>query len=298
MNLKLRHRELCKSEGREIELRQAIRINTLKISEKDCVKRLREKDVTLKKIDFLKTGYFADAEFTLASMPEYLQGYFYIQEAASQLPAEILNPREKDTVIDMCASPGSKTTHIAQQMNNKGVLIALDLGARINKLKNNLQRLGIKNCIVYNQDARFFEYKADKILLDAPCSGNYTVEDNWYEKRNIDDIKSCARTQKELLSKAIKNLKPGGILVYSTCSLEPEENEFVVDWALSRFDVKLEKIKIGVGDRGITKFKNENIELSEELKKTVRLWPSKTGTQGFYIAKLRKLGEKNEKYPK
>ena len=282
MNFKERHE---KSQGpiEFNELKPAIRISNLKLPKKEILDRLKERGISLMKIPFLKDGYFANADFSLGSTIEYLQGHYYLQEAASQIPVEILQPNSSDNVLDMCASPGSKTTQLANLMRNKGTVVALDISTpRINKLSNNLERMGIKNTIVYKMDARFAEFNEefDKILLDAPCSGNYLIEKNWYDKRNLDDIKACARTQKELITNAASLLKKGGELVYSTCSLEPEENETIIEWALSNLPLKLQKINFPIGESGISK--------NAELKKSLRLWPNKTQTQGFFVAKLKK----------
>ena len=275
----------------EVKLRKAIRINTLKISEEELVKRLKKKKVKLEKIPFLQNGYFYESDFSLASTPEYLQGYFYIQDAASQLPPEILNPKPQEKVLDMAASPGGKSTHLAQLMNNEGVIVALEENkARIQSLLNNLERLSIKNTVVIKKDARFtydLGIKFDKVLLDAPCGGSFCVEPEYFKKRTKQDLESRSRLQKELLRAAYLCLKKNGELVYSTCSLEPEENELVLDSFLEEYkDMKLEEIKKRIGDEGITTFNNNKI--NKDLKKTKRLWPHKTGTDGFFVAKLRK----------
>ncbi len=299
MDLKKRHVELCKTERgynlEESDRRQVIRINTLKVNEEDVVKRLKSKDVRLEKVNGLNHAYYADSEFSLSSMPEYLFGYFYIQEIASQYAPLVLNPKSTDIVLDMCASPGSKTTQIAQMMDNKGNIVALDIGIRINKLKNNLERMGVENTIVIKSDARFFEAKIknsndkilfDKILLDAPCSGNYVIEKDWFNKRTIEDVKGCSIEQRDLIRNAVKNLKDDGILVYSTCSLEPEENEFVIDWAIKKFGLKCLDTGLKIGDSGLTQVEEKVLDSS--ISKCRRFWPSKTGTQGFFVGKLQK----------
>ena len=266
----------------EIKLKESIRINTLKIDQNTLVKRLKNKEITINKISFLNNGFYTDADFSLSSTEEYLLGYYYIQEAASQIVSEILNPKENELVLDMCSAPGSKTTHLSQLMNNKGTIIALDNHQkRIEALKNNIERLGCENIIVYRKDAKYADdlnLEFDKILLDAPCSGNFLIEKDWFEKRNIEGIEKNAYEQKKLIAKAIKILKNNGTLIYSTCSLEPEENENVIEYALNNFNIQLEKIDINIGDPGIT----------EKTKLCKRFWPNKTNTQGFFIAKIKK----------
>ena len=272
----------------DVKIKNALRVNTLKSNEKEVIDRLNAK---LTKILFLKNGYYYESEFSMAATPEHLQGYYYLQEAASQLPAEILEPKETDLVLDMCASPGSKTTQLAMLMNNKGKIIALDSeNVRLPKLQNNLERCGVTNTITYKKDARYVQdlgLKFDKILLDAPCSGNFAIEPDWFLERKLEDVKVLVKTQRQLLQAAIDVLKPGGILVYSTCSLEPEENELNINWLLNEYkDVELEKIEIDMGDPGLTKAFGK--EINPGLAKCRRFWPHKTNTQGFFIAKIKK----------
>ena len=247
--------------------KQSIRVNTLKIDEKELVSRLAKKRVELEKIKWLDYGYEINkTPFNLVSSPEYLQGYFFIQDSASQLPVKILDPKMGEAVLDCCAAPGAKTTHIAQYMQNKGKIIALEMNkARIFALTNNLERLGIKNTLTYNMDARKTEELGlmfDKILVDAPCSGNFTQEKDWFQKRKIEDIIQNTKKQKNILKSALNCLKTNGIMVYSTCSLESEEDEEIVQWLADNFDVKIES--------------------------QTKLWPHINKTQGFFAAKIKK----------
>jgi len=275
----------------ETQIKKSLRVNTLKISEAKLVKRLEKKGVKLEKIKYLKNGYYYESEFSLGSTPEYLQGYYYLQEAASQLPVSVLNPVPGDIVLDMAAAPGSKTTQISQMMNNEGVVLALDIDKRrLLSLVSNLERLSAKNVVIYRLNARKADklgIKFDKILLDAPCSGNFCVEKEFFSKRTVKDFEMKAETQKRLLETAVNCLKEGGTLVYSTCSLEPEEDELVIDWLLNKYPyLKLEEINIDVGLQGLTKIFNNSV--NEEIKKTKKLWPHLSGTEGFFIAKIRK----------
>lgn len=286
-----RYQELgcsCKA----VKLKDSLRINTLKIEEKEVVSRLKTLKIRLTKIPYADNGYFYESKFSLASTTEYLNGYIYIQESASQLPAKILDPKPGEIVLDMTASPGSKTTQMAAMMDNKGTIIAIDNDSRrLLSLRNNLERCGVKNTILYKKDARFimdFNKEFDKVLLDAPCSGNYVIEEKFFQIKNIQGIMERSRVQKELLRAAVKVLKKDGILVYSTCSLEPEEDEMNIDWLLSKYpEMKLEETGLDVGEPGLVKVFGK--KLNPELKKTRRFWPEKTGTEGFYIAKLRKI---------
>ncbi|MBI4141525.1 RsmB/NOP family class I SAM-dependent RNA methyltransferase, partial [Candidatus Woesearchaeota archaeon] len=205
---------------KEIILKKSIRVNTLKISHEKFVERMKAIGVKLTKIPFLRDGYYAEAPFSLGAITEYLIGDYYLQEAAAQLPVELLNPQQTDTVLDMCAAPGGKTTQISQLMNNKGTIVAVEYKEhRLISLCANLERIGTENVIVLKTNAVNLlksQLRYDKILLDAPCSGNYATDKTWFNKRTLQGIHTSQKIQRELLKTAIKLLKPQGILVYST----------------------------------------------------------------------------------
>lgn len=269
-------------------VKPTLRINTLKINKKELISRLKKKGVKLEDVLFLKHGFYFESDFSLGATPEYLLGYYYLQEAASQLPPIVLDPKEGELVLDMAAAPGSKTTYLAQLMNNKGKIYACDSNSlRLRSLQNNLERLGVTNTIIFRRDARFIDdldLSFDKILLDAPCSGNFCVNPNYYIQRTLQDINMMAEKQKQLVKTAFKLLKKEGVLVYSTCSLEPEENEMIVDYALS-LGFKLEDTGLNIGDPGFSEVFGLKLK---DMSKTRRFWPHKHDTEGFFIAKLRK----------
>ncbi|MCX6709733.1 MAG: NOL1/NOP2/sun family putative RNA methylase [Candidatus Woesearchaeota archaeon] len=274
----------------ESELKQSIRVNTTKIKTEELIRRLEKKGVSFERIPFVSYGFFYRSRFSLGSTSEYLMGYYYLHEAASMLPVIVLDPKEDELVLDMCAAPGSKTTQLSQLMNNNGIIIAVDKNKeRIAALMNNLERLGCSNVFVFNEDALKFSphLKFDKILLDAPCSGNYATDRSWFAKRDLPGIKNNSETQKKLIEKAFSLLKENGALVYSTCSLEPEEDEEVVDFALKNFSFHLEETGLSTGSPGVTSFEGKDFDNS--LKLSRRLWPFKAKTQGFFIAKLRRF---------
>ena len=276
---------------KEVKILKAIRINTVKIPEKELGKRLAAENVELEKIDFLDSSYLVKkSRFSMGSSPEHLQGYYYVQEAASQLPVQVLNPNENEKVLDMAASPGGKTTQISQYMNNNGILIAVEKERhRINAIKNNIERMGVKNCIVYNMnalDVGKLGMEFDKILLDAPCSGSFITDPKWFDKKSVRGFHERQELQKQLLEAGISVLKKNGILVYSTCSLEPEENEEVIDWALANLPVKLEKIDLKVGIPALPEFQSK--KFGKDLNKCIRIVPYDNNTQPFFIAKLTK----------
>lgn len=290
MRILQRYKELgFEFKPENVVIKDALRINTLKIKEESLIQRLKEKKVTLQKISFLKHGYYYKANFSLGATPEYLQGYYYLQEAASQLPVEALMPEPGELVLDMAAAPGSKTTQIAQWMQNKGRIIALDSdNNRIKSLENNLERLSVTNVSIIKKDARFVDdlgLMFDRILLDAPCSGNFCIEKDFFKKRTVRDFEDRAKLQIQLLNAAYKVLKKGGVLVYSTCSLEPEENELNIDEFLKQHsDMDLTETGLLIGDPGVTKIFEK--QLNPNISKAIRLWPHKTNTQGFFIAKM------------
>lgn len=278
----------------KVKIAQAIRINTLKIKPEQLLSRMKKENVILIKIPFLDFGYSVQStNFSVGAAPEHLFGYYYVQETAAQIPVQVLNPKKEDVVLDMSAAPGGKTTQIAQYMENEGIIVALDINnMRLFSLRNNIERMGVKDTIIFQKDAKFASdlgIKFDKILLDAPCSGNFVVDSKWFDKRKLEDIKNSAKTQKQLFAAAVEVLKDNGELVYSTCSLEPEENEIVVDWALKEFpELRLEKTDLSIGDEGISE--PFDIKLNKNIKNTRRFWPNKTNTQGFFIAKFKKTG--------
>ena len=268
-------------EFKNIAIRPCIRMNALKNSEEEFKERMNCRKVSLEKVPFLKNGFYVKSKFSPGSTPEYLLGMYYLQEAASQIPVEVLDP--EGVVLDCCAAPGGKTTQIAESAE---AVVALEPNYnRMNSLINNIERMGAGNCIVYNVDARSFEGNFDKVLVDAPCSGNYVTDSKWFEKQSVENFRQRANLQREILAQAFECLRPGGELVYSTCSLEPEEDEMVVDWFLKNFDVKIMPIKT-IGVDGITN--PFGIELEREVRHAKRIWPSLCNTQGFFIAKFRK----------
>jgi NOL1/NOP2/sun family putative RNA methylase len=287
-----RYAQLGEKVPQAVTLRQSLRVNTLRATVKQVLERLGEHNVKLEKIPWLKHGYAVEqSAFSLGACTEFLHGYFYLQEAAAQIPAEILAPKSGEFVLDCCAAPGGKTTQIAQLMQNKGAVIALEKKPhRILSLRNNLERCGVSNTAAYHLDAVRADrlgLRFDKVLVDAPCSGNYAGDKDWFAKRTLDDIKKSAQFQKSILKAALGVLKPGGTLVYSTCTLEPEENELNMQWLLGAFDVKLEPVSISIGDPGLTNVFGR--ELDKSIASCRRFWPHKTGTEGFFVAKVRKL---------
>ena len=273
---------------KEAEPKPSIRINTMNFNRDDAVTRLESLGIVLDKIPFLEDGYWiTKTEFSVGATAEYLLGLYSIQEAAAQIPATLFTELEDKTVLDACASPGGKTVQLANLMNNSGVIVALDLKPRkMFALTNQLERSRVTNTAVYNMDAKEaskLNIKFDRVLLDVPCSGNPITDRDWFNKRTMEDVHRNARRQRQILTEAAKVTKDGGEIVYATCSLEPEENEFNIDWAIANLNVKIETIKCH-GEKGLTNVFGK--ELDSFIKKCNRIWPKQT--QGFFVCKLKK----------
>ncbi|MFX0206549.1 MAG: RsmB/NOP family class I SAM-dependent RNA methyltransferase [Candidatus Hodarchaeota archaeon] len=232
--------------------------------------------------------------FNIVSSPEYLTGYFSIQSLTSLIPPKCLQPNLNSLVADLAASPGIKTCLLAQKMENHGTIIAVEKSkSRVAALKANLARMGVWNAIVLNYDATLFpklNTQADHILLDAPCSGTglKTTKDKRIKPRKLKDVFRQAKKQKNLLESAWKQLKPNGTLVYSTCSLEPEEGEVQINEFLERHaeEVKLQPVPFNIGFPGNKT--NWKIPLHHYLKNTKRIFPD-IGCDGFFVAILKKV---------
>lgn len=283
-----RYRELGHNLTGAERTRQAIRVNPLKASNEELVRKLGRVGVKLTRVDFLDHGFYVEgSRFSLGASFEYLLGLYSLQEAAAQFPVKVLGPRSGDIVLDMCAAPGGKTTQIAAAMGNGGAVVAVDVSRRrLYALENNLERCGIVNCAVYCADVNEMDFKDvrfDRILLDAPCSGNYVTDRGWFNRRDLRDVRSNAERQRSLLRTGMGLLKEGGTLVYTTCSLEPEENELNAQWLLDGSDAKLEKIE-GPGSPALTDVFSR--ELDSEIANCRRFWPEEIGTQGFFVAKV------------
>ena len=270
---------------------KSIRVNTLKISKDALLKRLQER-YEIKEMPWYENGLFIKGE-NIAKSIEYYLGYYHIQEAASMLPPLAMDVGEEDFVIDMCAAPGSKTTQLAMMMGNRGTIIANDVSiSRIRALTHNIQKAGAANCIITNYDGRYLDkvgLKSSKILLDAPCtaSGKIIKNKKMIEKWKYWRIKKMARMQKALIRAAAACLEKDGTLVYSTCSVEPEENEEVIDYAIEKCGLEVEKIELkGIKTRyGLKEWNGKKFEWYD---KVIRIWPQDNLTEGFFICKLRK----------
>ena len=277
-------------------LRRSIRVNTLLGTVKDVKKNIEAKGWKLESIPWCKEGFWIvnPDRRDVGNLLEHHLGKIYVQEAASMIPPLILQPQPGDIMLDMCAAPGSKTTQMGAMMRNQGIIVANDYkGNRLQSLGINLQRSGLTNVLITKMHGkRFYQFQFDKILLDAPCSGTGTIRKSMKTIRiwNEDMIGKIARQQRELIENAFNNLKEGGELVYSTCSQEPEENEAVVDFLLQKFPnaeivpTALPGLKTSPP---ILEFAGKHYHPS--IQHTLRIWPQDNDTEGFFVAKIRKI---------
>ncbi|MBO8181193.1 MAG: NOL1/NOP2/sun family putative RNA methylase [Archaeoglobus sp.] len=270
-----------------------LRVNTLKVKEKDLIKRMEKRGFRLEKTEVDFCYEILEERYSAGATPEYLMGYYYLMDKSSCIPPLVLDPKGKDVVIDFAASPGGKTTMLAQLMENRGVILALEVNReRIRALRDNIQRMGVINTAILKMDASVFHrtgIKADKILLDAPCTGEGIIHKDPSRKvsRGEKDIQFCSGLQKKMIFSAIESLKENGVLVYSTCSLTPEENEFVINDLLDYCEEK----GIGVEMEEIP-FGEEALMLpgiKEEVKLARRFYPHIHRCSGFFVAKLRRV---------
>jgi NOL1/NOP2/sun family putative RNA methylase len=273
---------------RDVQLKPSIRINVMNSNMDDVVERLKSLGIKLEKISFLEDGYWiSKSKFSVGATAEYLLGFYSIQEAAAQIPATLFTELKDKTALDACAAPGGKTVQLANLMKNCGVIVALDIKRRrLIPLSNQLERSRVKNTIVYHMDAREAQklnMKFDQVLLDVPCSGNYVTDKDWFSRRTLKDVERNASRQRQILTEAAKVTKEDGEIVYSTCSLEPEENELNINWAIETLNLQVEEIRCH-GEKGLTNVFGR--ELDGSIKKCRRIWPEQT--QGFFVCKLRK----------
>jgi len=216
------------------------------------------------------------------------------------LPPLALKPKPGEFVLDLCSSPGSKTTQMAAMMKNEGTIIANDVKLdRIKILAANLERCGVMNVVATRNDGvglcnRLAKkgFKFDKILLDVPCSGEGTLRSSpkTFKMWNFKVVQKLSREQKKLFASAVKCLKVGGEIVYSTCTHSPEENELVVSFALKNFPLEIEKVELPLKCRpGVKEWKDEKFE--EGVEKCCRIYPQDNDSEGFFVSKFKLVKE-------
>lgn len=274
--------------------RKAIRVNTLKISVDDLKKRL-DAQWQMTPVPWCKEGFFLrfkdEDRFDIGNLVEHQLGYIYVQDPSSMIPPIVLNPKAGEVVLDLCSAPGSKTTQIAAMMENRGVIVANDVsGDRVKPLGLNTQRCGVMNTLIVLRMNKRIEQVFDKVLVDAPCSATGTVRKSLktLQMWSPSSVKRVCSEQRRVLEEGWNALKPGGTLVYSTCTLEPEENEGMVSDFLQRHnDASIGEIRLDI-NRSAPIMEWEGKKYDSRVSETLRISPQDNDTEGFFVAKIRK----------
>ena len=259
---------------------QSIHINFNKDTEDEIANKYH-----LKAHPYVKNGYYINKEeIQLGKLPYHEAGLYYIQEPSAMLVSELADIKKGMRVLDMCAAPGGKSTKAGILAGDEGLLICNDISnSRAKILSENIERFGLKNTLVSNIDpvmfSKYLPNFFDVIIVDAPCSGEgmFRKLDQAKSTWSLEKVEECATIQKNLIKAAYECLKPGGTLIYSTCTYELEENEHQITEALENFDFELIPIEMKEGYSSI-------------LEGTIRLYPHKFNGEGHFIAKLRKKG--------
>lgn len=264
----------------------------------EIIEELKKYSIELEQINKVPNAYKIVAGTESAGKTvEFVIGKYYIQSLSSMIPPLVLNPDENDKVLDLCAAPGSKSTQMAEMMNNRGTLYANEISLeRMKSLVFNVDKLNLVNIgVIYHKGeslSKIYQSYFDKILVDAPCSALGIVQkkgevSNWW---NIEQVGRISEIQLRLLISAIKMLKVGGEIVYSTCTMTVEENEFIVNKILKNYPVEIVEINLPVESHpGFSSYLGE--QFHEDMNKTRRIIPWEINSEGFYIAKLRKTDE-------
>lgn len=277
-----------------------LRANTLKIKASELKKELLEEGVKLEPVPWYRQAFVVKNKSLkkLRELRLYKQGFFYVQRLSSMVPPLVLSPKAGDKVLDICAAPGSKTTQMATMMENKGEIVANDISfVRLEKLKANLKIQGVTNVKVTKIPGqriwqKYPEY-FDRTLVDVFCSmeGKFSCYEQKYHKEwSLRKIKSLSKRQKWILRSAVSSTKSGGKIVYSSCTLSPEENEEVINWILEKEKGSLVVERINIPGfktgPGLTAWRSKTF--AKEIANTIRIFPS-IKMEGFYVALLRKI---------
>lgn len=285
--------------------KSGIRLNTLKLNA-EKFKKLSEFE--LKNIPWIENAFYYGENDIPSKHPYYYAGLYYIQEPSAMTPAFLFDVKPGDRVLDLCAAPGGKSTALAAKLQGKGVLVSNDVSnSRAKALLKNIELFGVKNAIVVSESTdklaeRFYGY-FDKILVDAPCSGEGmfrkqpSIMKNWEQY----GTEYYAKLQREILPDAVKMLRPGGKLLYSTCTFSPLEDEETVAFLLERFpelkiaDLFKPELKTNYDDLGFDYGHEEWMEKPvEDIDKAVRLWPHKLDGEGHFIIVFEKSADSQE----
>jgi len=284
----------------EKDAKKSIRINTDRISIEDFKKEAEAKGWHLTQIPWCKEGFWINRDDQSIALGKFLLhyiGYFYMQESSSMLPATLFDYNEEGglTILDMAAAPGSKTTQIYNNTSYKSLIVSNEPATtRLKAMASNLERMGTSNVIISKKDGAafgpLFPNTFNKILLDAPCSGDGMMRkdsrilNSWTPQDSL----FMAKLQKKLILSAFEALKPGGELVYSTCTFSPYENEHVIQHLINKHGENIETESFEYSGDTIKSF--EGVEYDERINAGIRIFPSKYDSEGFFAIKITKLG--------
>jgi NOL1/NOP2/sun family putative RNA methylase len=281
----------------ERSLPPVLRVNTIKTTVDRARDALAESDIDVESIDWHDGLFRFPADQPGANWP-YVHGWLHGQEEVSAIPAWVLDPQPGDRVWDACAAPGSKTTQLAAQMDDTGLLVATDNNpGRIPALRSNAERLGVTNLAVTHEDSRnhslkpFGEEPYDRALVDVPCSCEGTIRKNpdVLDEWTLDHVEGITGSQKGILRRAVQATREGGTVVYSTCTFAPEENERVLDFVLDEEPCRLVEFDLPLtSEPGITSWQGRSY--AESVTRAKRIYPHHNDTGGFFCAKLEVLG--------
>lgn len=285
---------------------QFIRVNHVKISTENLISSLKSKyNISCNTIaDYNNILNVKDENNLLGKTLEHILGYYYIQSLSSFIPPLALIPSQNDLVLDLCSAPGSKTTELGEIMKNQGTIIANEIQIdRIKGLVFNIERMNQMNVgVVHSKGEQLntiYDNYFDKILIDAPCSGLGIIQkkneiSDWW---TLERVRRLSELQLKLLVSALKMLKVGGELVYSTCTITVEENELIIDRVLNKYPIEVQDFTVHLPTHeGITSFKN--LKLHPSLEKAKRILPWEVNSDGFFIVKLIKTGMTKSSFKK
>ncbi|MFA9378071.1 MAG: RsmF rRNA methyltransferase first C-terminal domain-containing protein [Lachnotalea sp.] len=270
-----------------------LRVNTNKISTEEFEKICPFEII---KIPWIPNGYYYNGKEQPAKHPFYYAGLYYLQEPSAMTPASRLEIKPGDIVLDLCAAPGGKATELGAKLQGEGLLVANDISSsRAKGLLKNIELFGIANVLVMSEKPEklltCFEEYFDKILIDAPCSGEgmFRKETSMIKNWEKNGPEFYAQIQQEIIVQAAKMLKPGGMILYSTCTFSPEENEGTIQYLLNQDD-QFELLEIE-GYKGFCEGRPDLVDGSEQLTRCVRIWPHKMEAEGHFMALLHKKGQ-------
>ncbi|WP_347244584.1 RsmB/NOP family class I SAM-dependent RNA methyltransferase [Thermogutta sp.] len=275
------------------------RVNTLKTDPQTLEKELGEMAVAFEKVQWLPEAYLAPPSMrdVLTHLPAFAEGRLYIQDLSSMLAVQVLDPQPGEEILDLAAAPGGKTCFIAARMQNRGRIAAVEVvRERMYKLLANVRTAGAQIVEAYLRDGRTVGNKTpnrfDRVMLDAPCSSEarfHLTEPETYARWSLRKIAECSRKQRGLLVSAVKATKPGGLILYCTCSFAPEENEAVVDYALRKLPDELEVAPISLPISnwmpGLLEWEGQRFH--PDVSKSVRILPT-AEMSGFFLCCLTK----------